>query len=824
MKTKTWGGGNSNFGRWLKDEHDLPAFEYTCVQENNDRALWESFPGQQSRTHWHQLGNDRVTALAANDGHVVFFFNDTSPQYLNAYEPEKRKFSGGFGWINDGKTSFCTNYLQRPDGCDYRRVFGTGYYLKELAFRNLHLRHVIFCPYGNVPVILSSIRVKNTGSAQKTFQYYEYWDVHPLILPFFIPKRLRKFISRMYRFRVRHEEKSNALVAEPLFRRMNARSFSRPFLFPPCSPYIFLACLNHAPSGFDTDINAFLGSGSLHAPDAVKQGASFQSVPKTTSSLCLILRHELSLKPNEEKELVFAYGYEFTEQAVHQLTETLKQNAETVFDKTIRDWKTFLPKVRIDGEPEVERELVWSAYHLRSATLYDAYVRRHFIPQGGNYLFAGGMNGATRDLCSYALPMIYLDPALAREILCYVLSYMEPDGRLSYDLSCFGKSNVFVLKPSDLSMWLFWAVSEYVLATRDFDFMDEELPFYPLHKGVTGSVFEHLVRAYRYVKEKVGTGKHGVLRVMTNDWNDEIVIISGGIRGTLSTVNRGESTFNQALAAFTLPKLVKLLSAYRDFLKAKSAERKTSHAEEFSSDVETWTLAVHSVLKCQWTGKWFNRGYLGNSQEVGRDAMFLEPQPFALMAEVESDREGAVMSKKQIWTLINEMENLCAKPSPIGAAILSHPKHAPASPPGEMENGGMWYAISGPLVLALSEVEPALAWAEFKKILLATHADRFPDIWYGVWSGPDSYNSFHSARHGETWMARVPLIHHPLLGAKEFPVMNTHSHIWTLYSFMKICGMRLEKEGIRVTAPNVPSRKFYFSTRLFHAERTIADG
>ena len=44
-----------------------------------------------------------------------------------------------------------------------------------------------------------------------------------------------------------------------------------------------------------------------------------------------------------------------------------------------------------------------------------------------------------------------------------------------------------------------------------------------------------------------------------------------------------------------------------------------------------------------------------------------------------------------------------------------------------------------------------MAWDEWKKNTLARHAEVYPDIWYNIWSGPDTLNSTLSSKHpGET--------------------------------------------------------------------------
>ena len=93
--------------------------------------------------------------------------------------------------------------------------------------------------------------------------------------------------------------------------------------------------------------------------------------------------------------------------------------------------------------------------------------------------------------------------------------------------------------------------------------------------------------------------------------------------------------------------------------------------------------------------------------------------------------------REQRKTLVTALDELVRKPSPIGAMIESQGDPAMASPVGILTNGGVWPSINGTLIWALAMADGALAWDEWKKNSLAMHAEAYPEIWYGIWSGPD---------------------------------------------------------------------------------------
>jgi len=75
--------GSGVFGRWVLDDNDLPAYEYEMNQYTDNAATYPVSRGAFRRDHWHQIGNDRITALASNDGTVQFYIADRGGMFLN---------------------------------------------------------------------------------------------------------------------------------------------------------------------------------------------------------------------------------------------------------------------------------------------------------------------------------------------------------------------------------------------------------------------------------------------------------------------------------------------------------------------------------------------------------------------------------------------------------------------------------------------------------------------------------------------------------------------------------------------------------------------
>src|SRR6185312_6885885 len=144
--------GSGYFGSWIEDEFGLSAFHYTCDQTRDPNAVTEVNRGILSPTeHIHQVGNERIIAIASNYGHVRVRQDEGAPKFLNDYAPDRGAFAGGFGYLSDGKTTLSTFYP--GGGRSFDRIFGIGYFRKKVAGGNYGIDHVIFAPFGDDPVL-----------------------------------------------------------------------------------------------------------------------------------------------------------------------------------------------------------------------------------------------------------------------------------------------------------------------------------------------------------------------------------------------------------------------------------------------------------------------------------------------------------------------------------------------------------------------------------------------------------------------------------------------------------------------------------------------
>jgi hypothetical protein len=830
MADKPYGSGY--FGKWVFDENGLPAYSYTCNQLADERAKTFTNPKLRNPVeHFHQVGNDRVVAIASNFGYVQVRQDEGAPKLLNDYDPENFQYAGGIGYLVDGNEILCTFYGGDPE---FKRTFGVGYFRKSVSSKKYDVDQVIFAPFGDDPLVISQVTVVNKSDVRANLRWVEYWGYQPYHLSFrytiyaAMKKDLGHVVSLRRAFSKRFEQnvrpvEDRGIVIKSRFKgfglsdkikwfglKLLAATLAKKQLGGPIKfrskeirledlnpPPVFLVSLDGPVQGLLTDARLFFGRGGVSRPEALVR----ETVPKDAGraeSCAMILEREFSLNPHERRTLYFAYGYLPEGYDLDYLIKKYERSLENTWSSSTAKWKE--NRIRfICDEPWVDRELIWHNYYLRSGLTYDTFFKEHIVSQGSVYQYIIGFQGAARDPLQHALPFIFTEPRITKEVIRYTLKEVQPTGEIPYAITGFGAIMPSIFKPSDLPLWLLWATSEYVLATRDLDFLNEKIRTYPGPRDGSKeeSVHNLLYLTYKYLVGTIGTGKHGILRLSNGDWNDGVVVEYVPDKEYDEVVKHGESVLNSAMAAYVLAKYAEVLEM--------------AGSPKISSEVKKFAEEQRKAVASQWNERWVRRAWLSERLGwVGDDRMWLEPQPWAIIS-------GAVEGE-QLGVLFKNIEGLMRRPSPIGAMLLSESIKGGKSMPGVATNGGIWHSINGTLVWALAKIDGVSAWDEWRKNTLAAHAEAYPEIWYGIWSGPDTYNSIFAKHPGATYFdeSRTGEKAYGLGGLNwtDFPIMNIHVHAWPLYSLTKLLGIEFTAEGISIK-PNIPKGEYSFESPLF---------
>lgn len=818
--------GSGHFGKWIEDEFGLPAFRYTCNQSSDPKAVTPVQPGVLAPTeHVHQVGNDRIIAIASNYGHLRVRQDEGCPKFLNDLDPETNQFGGGLGYLTDGQQNLSTYTDGSKD--EFERIFGVGYYRKKISGNAYSIDQVISAPFGDDPVLLSDVTITNRSNAAVTLRWIEYWGCQPYQFSYRAAiesmgsnkvqtERRREFgrrfghqISKIgniglidtKHFTGRSPEEEAEWGRAKSYLRAHPNGFTvpvpelRPGTEFDCTeiPQTFLVSLDGPVSGFSADAGSFFGTGGPGTPTGLKDRLN-QTIQSDAQHTGLLLERTVHLGPGETRTLRFLYGYLPNGFALEALVAKYQRSAASNLRESASRWKQSGMRFEVPAEPWIKRESTWNHYYLRSSQTFDDYFGEHILNQNGFYQYTMGFQGAARDPLQHSLPFLFSDPEIVKGVLRYTLKEVRDDGSLPYGIVGHGVvAPMLSDNASDLPLWLLWTVSEYVLATRDTDFLSEEIPLpFSQTSNRKERVRNLLKRCYQHQVKDVGVGQHGIMRMLVDDWNDGL-IYTWAASAINECIEQSESVLNSAMAAWVFDRYAQLL---------EYAGNPSPLAREVRASADRHREATRS----QWNGKWFRRAWLGPKLGwLGETTLWIEPQPWAILAGATTAEQSG-----QLARTMNEM----LRHGPLGAEQMSDGPDMRSRGPnvGTLEFGAIWPSLNQTLVWALAGLDPQMAWEEWKRNSFATHAEAYPDIWYGVWSGNDSYNSTISKHPGGA--ANEPFFH-----GTDMPALNLHSHACFLYAASKLPGIEFTGTGLKLNL-RLPVEEYRFDSPLIGLVKT----
>jgi hypothetical protein len=842
--------GSSHFGEWITDEFGLPAFHYTCDQTKDPKAVSQTDPIFRAPTdQTHQVGNDRLVAAVSNYGYVQVRQDEGAPKFLNDYAPERSQFGAGLGYLTDGTEVLGTFYP--GSGTSFERTFGMGYLRKQVTGAKYSIDQVIFAPFGDDPVMVSQVTVVNHGASPADLRWIEYWGCQVYQFSYRSCMQasaltgasamstpgnaveLRRKLGDRFAHRFEHLEGGLGLLETKHFlgrtaederlwqtvQDIAAAQARGNFISPADSvgnarlddltpPPTFLASLDGLTDGFATDGKAFFGEGGVQRPAGLERRLDRDLGASGPESSLLLERH-IHLEPGESRTLHFIYGYVPQGFSAQALIRKYQTDTKSLCMRSSQQWKQSGMRLSTPEDPWVEREITWNYYYLRSNLTYDDFFHEHILSQSGEYQYLTGFQGAARDPLQHALPFVFSDPQILKEVLRYTLKEMRPNGSIPYSLAGHGMQLPESQDDSsDQPLWLLWAASEYVLATRDVNFLNEVIPCNMVNgPGTeTATVRSLLALGFRHMVDGVGNGPHQLIRMLIDDWNDGLVYGAVPLKWREEYIREGESVFNSAMAGYVYDHYARLLEYARedDGLRAEVSQQ----AEE-----------CRKAVRAQWAGRWFRRAWLGeNLGWLGTNNLWADMQPWTIISNAASE--------EQARNLVRTMDELLRTPSPTGALDFS-PDPQSAQSKGEKEwspfikLGNVAPALNGMLIWSLALVDGKLAWDEWKKSSLARHAEVYPNIWSGVWSASDSYDGPTSKFPGQKSPSAAVLgTGKEDCSVQDYPVMNMHAHAWPLYSAAKLLGVEFSPKGVSFK-PSIPPATYRFTSPLLGFEKSV---
>lgn len=413
------------------------------------------------------------------------------------------------------------------------------------------------------------------------------------------------------------------------------------------------------------------------------------------------------------------------------------------------DWKAALPDLSAEEDSVLRREMLWNAHFLEASAKYSSYYDEVYVPQGSVYSYHFGDNIAARDLAQGLLPAVYTNPALAKSALRHLLMHTHPDGEIERGDAGFGYCIPTVYQESDSQLYVFMAVGEYLRVTGDYAFLDEKIALAPSENGRLDTVEGVLGRQFTYLRDVIGTGEHGLVRLLNSDWSDSFLHkYSPNV-----TVGDAESHLNSAMASAVIPELTRQL--------------RCGGKNALADALEAYRKPVLDAFLKELEGRAYcARAYVAG-ELFGDKTVCIEPHSYLFsIPEISPERKREIYDN--IYPEIAEPWGLRTRNKPLW-------DKAP-----EGEDGGVWFALEYPLLLGVSSFDKEEARRLLGMLSFENYARTHPDYWVGRWTAPDELNSSLSRDGLYAFWTDMPDYRLCFQG------WCCHAHSWPLYCYFKL--------------------------------------
>ncbi|MDR1145829.1 MAG: hypothetical protein LBK71_06820 [Verrucomicrobiales bacterium] len=388
-----------------------------------------------------------------------------------------------------------------------------------------------------------------------------------------------------------------------------------------------------------------------------------------------------------------------------------------------RQWAARLAPFAVPAPEEwMRRECLWNAGQLLSFANYDSSTGEDYVALGGY----GWREFGVREVCETSMVLAAGDWALAAASLRFVAKTQLASGDVP-KMHTLRRDRPPREFESDNELWFIIGACESLTLSGRAELLDEVCAFWD---GGAGTLWEHLQRAFYWVRDGVGRGQHGLLLIREGDWNDYLSL--------MGAAGRGESLMNSGMACRACDVLAPLAVA--------------RGAAAFAREVAALAEELRAAVGAAFDQGWFLRGYTDAGQAVGsfaEDRVFINAQSWCALGKCGTPEQRRLA-----------LTNAVAKcHTDCGLTLMSRPYSSPAPddiswcaiPAGEGENAGIWPQTIYWMVWALAEeglLDEALT--EWTHGTLRHHAQRFPAVPFGIFNGPDCFSSKWSGRR-EGW-------------------------------------------------------------------------
>lgn len=738
------------------------------------------------------LGNSEYFSLISNTAGGYSFYRDARLRRITRYRYNNQPLDmgGRYYYINDGEEVWCPSWSPvkvMPNSYSCRH--GMGYTIITGEKNGIKCEQTFFVPL-NYNGEIHKLRLTNTSGSEKSFRLYSFiewclWDANDDSTNFqrnFSTGEVEVEGSVIYH-KTEYKERRDHFA----FYSVNA---------PIC--------------GFDTDRENFVGTyNGFDHPDAVFENKPRNSIADGWSPIashCL----EISLKPDEQRELVFILGYvenpfeekfnpdgSINKKRAYKMIEQFDspKKADRALCELREYWSQLLSKYTVCSPDEKLDRMVniWNQYQCmvtfnmsRSASYFESGIGRGM-----------GFRDSNQDLLGF----VHQIPERARERLIDLASTQMPDGTCYHQYQPLTKKGNGEVGGnfSDDPLWMILAVCAYIKETGDMSILDESVP-YDNDPELAQPMLHHMRMSFLRVANTLGP--HGLPLIQRADWNDCLNLncfsaISGeSFQTTTSKDGKiAESIFVACLFTYVIPEYIRLC-------RIKGLEE---DAELAQKELERMSEAV---MRFGWDGEWFLRAYDDFGRKVGSSEceegkIFIEPQGFAVLSGLGSESGKDLRALESVRKYLNCEHGLVLN-NPAFTRYYIEYGEISTYPAGYKENAGIFCHNNAWIICAEAFVG---------------HGDRAFEYYSKI---APSYNEDISEIH-----RTEPYVYAQMIAGKDAKRFGEAKNSWltgtAAWNFVAvsqyILGIIPDYDGLRID-PCIPSEWQGFKvTRLFRGCR-----
>ena len=460
---------------------------------------------------------------------------------------------------------------------------------------------------------------------------------------------------------------------------------------------------------------------------------------------CAGLHIKFDLLNGAEKEIVFLIGSEVNMQEAKNLLQRFadkKMVVQSLLDAK-EYWKRIVEAVQVTT-PDPSLNILANGWLIYQTIACRMFARSGFYQSGGAFGF--------RDQLQDSLALLHTRPAMAREQILLSASRQFTEGDVQHWWHPPEGRGVRT-RCSDDMLWLPFVVARYISATGDSDILQVPVGFLEsrtLHEGedslydlpvslnMTGTLYEHCVRAIKYSHR---FGEHGLPLIGAGDWNDGMDRV--GNKG------KGESVWLAFFLYDVLMKFSTIACNNGDILFSESCKKE---ALKLQSGIE----------RSSWDGEWYRRAYFDDGTPLGSreneecriDAI---AQSWSVLSCAGSEERKKMAMESLDKYLVKRDLKLIQLLDPPFDAQGPNPGYIRGYVPGVRENGGQYSHAAIWTLMAFAELEDReKVWELFSMIQPLNHAKDTGNVnTYKVEPyvmAADVYaNESHKGRGGWTW-------------------------------------------------------------------------